>query len=76
MKSKGFTLIEMMIVFAILSIAALFAFGLTNQNTSNVSWGVNGTVETRCISGYQFVVGHRGQARQIVDEMGKGVRCD
>jgi hypothetical protein len=31
--------------------------------------------ESRCIEGYKFIVGQEGQARQILDEFGKGVRC-
>jgi hypothetical protein len=32
--------------------------------------------ESRCIEGYKFIVGQEGQARQILDELGKGVRCE
>jgi len=78
MKQRGFTLIELMIVVAIVGIlAAIVApilFGTSQGNTS-VSWGINGMTESRCIEGYKFVVGERGQARQILDEFGKGVRC-
>jgi prepilin-type N-terminal cleavage/methylation domain-containing protein len=79
MKQRGFTLIELMILLAIggiiIAIALPVLMGTTGQ-TNNISWGVNGMTESRCIEGYKFIVGERGQARQILDEFGKGVRCE
>lgn len=76
---RGFTLIELMISLAVVGIVFAVALpvlmGTTGQ-TNNVSWGVNGMTESRCIEGYKFVVGERGQARQILDEFGKGVKCE
>lgn len=77
-KQKGFTLIEMMIVIVIgmivLSIIA-GAIGATKEN-SNISIGLNGVTESRCIEGYKFIVDQTGNARQILDEFGKGARCE
>lgn len=78
MKQHGVTLIEMMVAVVFVAILYLIAFpvifGTTNTN-ANVSWGVNGMTESRCIEGYKFVLDQKGNARQILDEFGKGVRC-
>jgi prepilin-type N-terminal cleavage/methylation domain-containing protein len=80
MKQHGFTLIEIMIAFVIgLTVLMIFAgavsgYGLGSSNS--ISWGINGMTESRCIEGYKFIVGQEGQARQILDEFGKGVRCE
>ena len=78
MKQKGFTLIELMVVIVMIGIV-----GITIMNIvmgvgvgTSVSWGINGVTEMRCIDGYKFVVGEHGQARQVMDELGKGVKCN
>ena len=77
MKQKGFTLIELMVSVVFLLCIGTFvmgaATGFTGPNT--ISWGVNGMTEMRCIDGYKFVIGEHGQARQVLDEFGKGARC-
>lgn len=78
MKQRGFTLIEMMVVVVIGGVILLMianAIGFASSNNS-ISFGVNGMTESRCIEGYKFIVGQEGQARQILDELGKGVRCE
>ncbi len=77
LKQKGFTLIELMIGVVFVLTLGLMVIGAVNGSTqgNTISWGVNGMAEMRCIDGYKFVVGEHGQARQVMDELGKGVKC-
>jgi Tfp pilus assembly protein PilE len=78
MRQRGITLIEVMVVMAIIMIIGtivLGAVGASNGN-SNVSIGINGVMESRCVEGYKFIVDQNGHSRQILDEFGKGVKCE
>jgi len=76
MKQRGVTLIELMIGIAIgLIFLSLLAGGAgVMSGNSNISVGVNGVMESRCIEGYKFII-TQDSTRQILDEFGKGVRC-
>ena len=78
MKQRGFTLIELMVVIIFILTLGMIVFGaVTGTRQGNtLSWGVNGMTEMRCIDGYRFVVGEHGQARQVLDEFGKGAKCN
>ena len=79
MKQRGFTLIEIMVAIVFVAILIMIAIpAVTGSNAlsdGKVTWGINGATESRCIEGYKFVIGQDGNARQILDELGKGVRC-
>jgi hypothetical protein len=78
MKQRGITLIETMIgVIFVLCVVmlGLGAVGSAGQGNT-ISYGVNGMTEMRCIDGYKFVVSQHGGTRQVMDEFGKGVRCE
>ncbi len=77
MKQRGFTLIEVMIVFVMLGIVGTLIVNVAGfaSGNSSVSYGINGMTESRCIEGYKFIIGQNSQPRQILDEFGKGVRC-
>ena len=77
--NHGFTLIELMMVIAIGFIIVMAAFGFYAGNPkviSNVSMGINGMTESRCIDGYKFIIGQRGFIQQMIDENGHGVKCE
>lgn len=81
MRTRGFTLIELMVAIVILLAVGIMASGVLNAvngagQGSNISIGINGVTESRCIEGYKFVIGQDGNTRQILDEFGKGVRCE
>ena len=77
MKQRGFTLIEMMIVVVFILTLGLMVLGATSGSTqgNTISWGVNGMTEMRCIDGYKFTVSGHGSVRQVMDELGHGVKC-
>jgi prepilin-type N-terminal cleavage/methylation domain-containing protein len=77
MKQQGFTLIEMMVA-AVIGLTVLMIAGVISGTSSgnNISLGINGMTESRCIEGYKFIIGQNTQPRQILDEFGKGVRCE
>ena len=77
--NRGFTLIELLTVIVIVMIlgAVGFNFYIGSQNGfSNVSIGINGMTESRCIDGYKFTIDQRGFTRQIMDSVGHGVQCE
>lgn len=78
MKQRGFTLIEVMVVCVMVAIVILIAIPaiIGSSNTSNITYGAMGMTESRCIENYKFIIDQRGNSRQILDEFGKGVRCE
>lgn len=77
MKQRGFTLIEVFIAITFVSILILIGLGgyAGMQSSSNITYGALGMTESRCIEGYKFITDQNGNVRQILDELGKGVKC-
>ena len=72
MKAKGFTLIELIIAMVFISVVAAIvvsAFNIYSQPNA-MSFGLNGLTETRCIRGYEFVVGANGSTQQVLNAQG------
>lgn len=73
MKRTGLEIIVFsMIALMVLAIAVNIGRAFTDPN---ISVGVNGIVEHRCVSGYEFVIGDSGKPVQILTEYGRGVPC-
>jgi len=77
MKQRGFDLISFLfVVVGVMIVCSLVANAIGFvSGKSTVSFGINGMTEMRCIDGYRFVIGEHGQARQVLDEFGKGAKC-
>ena len=74
-KSSGFSLLEIMIVLAIVMILGSVLIPALTRSSGNYTYGANGMTETRCINGMMFVVGQSGSVQQIIGESGGGISC-
>ena len=75
---NGRSLIEYAVIFIFASVGCITVFNIyvAITSSSSLSWGINGVMEMRCVNGMQFTVDQSGNARQVIDEFGKGLRCN
>jgi hypothetical protein len=75
---RGLTIVEAVITLLLCGCVVSLIWANADQIAAGpnaVSWGANGPVATRCINGYKHTVGAGGQARQLLNEHGGGIRC-
>ena len=73
---RNLGLMEWFVIGIIALVVIVFgANGYYGYNNPNISIGIGGIVETRCIEGFKFVIGQDGRMIQILDSFGKGVPC-
>jgi prepilin-type N-terminal cleavage/methylation domain-containing protein len=76
MRQRGVTLIEVLFGIVMLSIVVVVGVQFLLGSKSDYSYGINGAIETRCVEGFKFVIGQRGQPTQLLDHRGNGVSCE
>jgi type II secretory pathway pseudopilin PulG len=67
-RNKGFALIEIIVAVEILMIITISAIGL-------LMGGKLDNMRVRCTDGYKFVYTDTGDMRQLMNDQGKGVKC-
>lgn len=75
---SGLNFIEIAIGIGIVFMVTITLIGMagfSSMKNGNITYTVNGAIESRCIDGYKFVIS-QDSTRQVLDEFGKGVRCN
>lgn len=83
-KYGPFTITEWTIASIFIAVVGAFIIALANSPApagyvspvSNITYGINGMTETRCINGFKFIVGEQGRVQQMLNETGGGIKCE
>lgn len=70
---KGFTVIELMIVIAIIGILASVYSSAKKTVVVPVATGTTNKVD--CIEGYKFITQKNGETKQMLNEANQGIAC-
>lgn len=74
---KGFTIFELLIVFAIVGILAAIFFPMYAEYkaTGTIPTVSQYGVRQTCVNGYVYTVDRNGSAMQQINEQGTAIRC-
>lgn len=76
MMNKKFDLIHKFVAGTIILVFVAIIINLFVGITSNnVTFGVNGITDSRCVHGFVVMQNQNGSTTQLLDEFGKGVPC-
>lgn len=71
----GFIIFIMILVMTSITVVVAFHSSKAEIPDPKMSSGSNGDVEVRCIAGYKFVLGRRGEPAEVLDTSGHGIEC-
>ncbi len=73
---RGFTLIEVMKVIAMIGIIVAIAAGPAPEKPQNSVKTHSGLVQQQCLNGYAHTINSSGAIQQTINENGGGIKCE